>query len=144
MEELLRNKLRTYIAVNNPDLIVQQQYNRFSFTLYVIDQVQAVMPKVMDWLESGVPQYEIEELALKEMTATLRPSKYQYIKQVLEEDFPLEEENFTEAGVLTFEIINMIELCQNSFEAFDFSEETQHERKLRYAIIADIASYLNS
>jgi len=142
MQNLLMEKLRAYIAGNNPDLLVSLQGN-FSVTQYLEDKVALAMPMVEQLIAEGKPSYIIEELSMNELTADLRPSKFNYIKNILEEEFADDYKRLAETGVLTYEIINLIETCKEVFETFEFSEANEDDRFLRYAIIAELHDYLN-
>ncbi|WEK17905.1 MAG: hypothetical protein P0Y49_13965 [Candidatus Pedobacter colombiensis] len=142
MQTVLKEKLQAYITVNNPEVLNELQAG-LSVSAYLEDKVSAVMPLVLHLLEEGKPSYIIEELALKEMTASLRPSKFNYIKELLESDFLDSYQAFSTAGVLTYECINLIEACKDIFETFSFSEDNEDDRFLKYAVIAKIHEYLN-
>ena len=142
MKTLLTEKLRAYIAGNNPDLLISLQGD-LSVTSYLEDKVSSVIPMAQDLIGQGKPQYIIEELCMNELTADLRPSKFNYIKNILEEEFTDDYKRLVETGVLTYEIINLIETCKEVFETFEFSETNEDDRFLRYAIVAEIHDYLN-
>jgi hypothetical protein len=141
METILIEKLRNYIAANNPDLLVQLQGD-FSVTQYLEDKVSQVIPYAERLIGEGKPLYAIEELCVIEMTAELRPSRYHYILGILEEEFLQSYSHFREIGVLTYEIINIIESCKTVFEQLGFTEDNEHDRQIRYAVIGTIGSYL--
>jgi hypothetical protein len=132
MHNLLKEKLKAYIQQNNPELLIRLQES-FSVTTYLEDKVSKVMPTVLRLLEEEKPGYVIEELAMAELTEELRPSRFNYLQEILEEDFPKEYEAFKKAGVLTYETINN----------FPFTEDNEDDRFLRYAVIAKISDYLN-
>ena len=134
-------KLRAYITEHNPDLLLQLQGN-FSVTQYLEDKVASVMPMVKELLSEGKANYVIEELCMNELTADLRPSKFDYLKTILEEDFPDDYNRMAEAGVLTYEVVNLIEACKEVFGTHGFTEENEDNRFLRYAVIAEIHDYL--
>lgn len=136
------DKLRAYVTEHNPDLLLQLQGN-FSVTQYLEDKVSNVMPMVKQFIAEGKATYIIEELCLQEITIDLRPSKFDYLKNVLEEDFPNDYNRMAEAGVLTYEVVNLIEACKSVFETHGFTEENEDNRFLRYAVIAEIHDYLN-
>jgi len=142
MYKNLKEKLWAFITQNNPDLMFTLQEG-YSVTTYLEDKITKVMPMVMDFLAEGKEGHAIEELALLEMTKELRPSKFNYIKDVLASEFPSEHGKFREAGVLTYECINMIEACNDLYLSFDFSEANQKDIRLRHAIIARIHDYLS-
>ena len=141
MVEKLREKLWAYIVHNNPDLMISLQED-YSVTNYLDEKIAGILPMVESLLAEGKPQYVIEELVLNELTAELKPSKFLYIRSVIEEEFPDDFKRLAEDGVLTYEVVNLIASCQDAFEAFDFSEETHDDRHLRYAIIALVHDYL--
>jgi len=142
MQMILKERLQAYIIENNPDLMLLLQVD-FSVTRYLEDKVARVMPTVMRLLEEQRPGYIIQELALKEMTAELRPSRYNYLLELLEAEFEADYLRFEKAGVLTYELINMIAHCKGVFEDFKFSEAQLQDRFLRYAMLARMHDYLN-
>jgi hypothetical protein len=142
MQTILKEKLQAYITTHNPDILLRLQAEQ-SLTAYVEDRVSAAIPLVMRLLEEGKPGYIIEELALNEMTVPLRPSKFNYLKELLETEFPESFTRFKISGVLTYECINLMETCADIFETFSFNESNEDDRLLRYAVIARIHDYLN-
>lgn len=143
MRTILTEKLRSYIVENNPDVLVSLQ-NSLSVSAYLEDKVALVMPLADQLLSESKPQYIIEELCLNELTGDLRPSKFLYIKAILEEDFLQTYSRFREMGVLTYEVINLIEACKGVFEAIGFTEENEDDRALRYAVMGTIQEYLEA
>ncbi|WP_316787836.1 DUF1896 family protein [Pedobacter frigoris] len=142
MHSVLKEKLLAFITVNNPDL-TETLRTDYGITTYLEDKLHSVMSLVSQLLTEGKPLYIIEELALNEMTAELRPSRFNYIKEVLETEFSSEYERFSEAGVLTYECINLTAHCKEVFESFEFNEENEDNRFLKYAIIGKVHDYLN-
>src|SRR3546814_10005118 len=100
MQTTLMEKLRAYITEHNPDLLLQLQGN-FSVTQYLEDKVAMVMPMVQQLLSEGKANYIIEELCMNELTADLRPYRFDYLKTVLEEDFPDDYNRMAEIGRAT-------------------------------------------
>lgn len=142
MQSILIEKLRAYILINNPDLVVQLQAD-YAVTQYLQDKILGVMPMVEKMLAEDKPSYIIEELCLNQMTTELRPSKFNYIQSVIEEEFKEEYQKLLETGVLTYETINLVESCKDIFESFEFSATNEDNRFMRYAVIAEIHSYFN-
>ncbi len=143
MQTILIEKLRSYIIQNNLDLLLKLQQD-FSVTRYLEDKVALVMPLVDQWIAEGKPQYVVEELSMNELTRELRPSKFNYIKEILEEDFLQIYKDFRDKGVLTYEISNMIEACNPVFEKMGFTEDNEDDRALRYAVMGKIQEYLEA
>lgn len=141
MQNVLTEKLWAYIVHNNPDLMISLQES-YSVTKYLAEKVNAIMPTVEQLLGEGRPPYIIEELCLNAMTDELKPSRYQYIRSVIEEEFNRDYERMKENGTLTYEVVNLIETCKGIFSDFDFNSENEANRHLRYAIIGQVHDYL--
>lgn len=142
LETILVEKLRSYIVINNPDLMLTLQ-GQTRFTRYLEDKVYAIEGLIDELVASGKPQYVIEELCLYELTRELRPSRFNYLKAIFEEEFSGQYERFRELGVLTYELTNLVDHCQALFEHFGFSEDKEDDRLLRYAVIGAIDEYLD-
>ena len=140
---MLKEKLWTYIVHNNPDLMLNLQQD-FSIACYLEQKVFNAQPLISQLLAENKPGYIIEELCMAELTGDLRPSKFNYILSVLEEEF---EEDFlliNESGLLTYEIVNLISESETVFETLGFTEVIEQNRMLRYAIASTIRQYLES
>jgi hypothetical protein len=141
MQSMLMQKLWTYIVHNNPDLMLSLQES-YSVTGYLEEKVNAVMPMAAQLLDEGRPQYIIDEICLNAMTEELKPSRYQYIRSVIEEEFNADYERMKENGTLTYEVVNLIETCKSIFSGFEFNSENEANRHLKYAIIGQVHDYL--
>jgi hypothetical protein len=141
MQSMLTEKLWAYIVHNNPDLMLSLQED-YSVTRYLENKVAAVMPMAVQFLSEEKPQYIIEELCLQAVTEDLKPSRYQYIRSVIEEEFNDDYLRMKENGTLTYEVVNLIEACKSIFSDFDFNSENEANRHLRYAIIGQVHDYL--
>lgn len=142
MQQILREKLWTYIVQNNPDLMIQLQESH-GVTRYLEEKVNAVMPIVSELLTEYKPPYVIEELCMDTLTRELRPSRFLYIRSVLEEEFVTDYERLRQSGTLTYEIINIMESCKDIFDELQFNSENAEQRHIRYAIIGQVHDYLN-
>lgn len=142
MQSTLKEKLWAYIVHNNPDLMLSLQED-YSVSRYLEEKVSAIMPKVAQLLSQEKPQYIIEELCLEDLTEDLKPSRYQYIRSVIEEEFNSDYLRMKENGTLTYEVVNLIEACKSIFIDFDFNNENVENRHLRYAIIGRVHDYLS-
>lgn len=142
MQAILTEKLRSYIIHNNPDIILRLQED-FSLTRYLEEKVFNVQPLLESLLAENKPQYIIEERCLHELTRDLRPSKFNYIRLLLEEEFEPDYARLKESG-MTYEIVNLIEVCEPVFEAVGFTEENESSRDLQSAVAGTIQQYLES
>lgn len=68
--------------------------------------------------------------------------KYDYIANILEEEFEETYLRFFSASILHYEVINLITLCSALLQDAGFPER-EDSRFLRYSIIAAIQDYLN-
>lgn len=141
MQLILKERLQAYIIEHHPELVAGLKAD-LSMNSYLEGRVKSVMPLVLELIGEDKPGHIIEELALVQMTASLRPSKFDYLKTLLAEEFKEDFQLFKRRGVLTFETINLIEQCQDIFETFCFSEANEQDNLLRHAIIARVHQYL--
>ncbi|WP_299568432.1 hypothetical protein [uncultured Pedobacter sp.] len=142
MENSLREKLHRYIVDHNPELLLQLEQSH-AVSRYIEDKLTLVQGKLSTWLRDGMSIDEVQECALQEMTEELRPSRFRYLRGILEEEFEKDFLQFTESGVLTYEVVNLIEACKSILDDFGFCENNEQDRFLRYAVIAKIHEYLN-
>jgi len=143
MQEILKEKLWTYIGRNNADLMLNLQQD-FSVTSYLEEMVNGIQSLASQLLVENKPGYIIEELCMEEMINNLRPSKFNYIRSVLEDEFEQDFLRIKESGLLTYEIANMISESETVFETLGFTEVNEQDRILRYAIAGMIRQYLES
>lgn len=75
------------------------------------------------------------------MEANLTIARYDYVAQVLEDDFLAHYLRFSEAGILPYELHNLTAECGHLLDEFEF-EQDEDSRLLRYAILTAIDDYL--
>lgn len=143
MNEILMNKLFEYIRDNNPDILFELEA-RQSVSAWLSDRIESISLFIEQLEQQGLPAYEAEEICIIELTKELKPSKYNYLLDLLEEEFPENYNQFLESGLLQHEVINMITHCQPVFDDLNFSKATEDNQFLRYAIINAVNDYLNS
>lgn len=143
MKEILISKLLEYIRENNPDIL---------FSLEAADKLRLWLYSKAESVESlwqrmetdEQPAYIIEEACMTELTRELRPSRYNYIINLLENDFEQEYKLLQQSGLLQHEVVNMIGYCDSVFNDLKFSEENEDNRFIQYAICGAISEYLDS
>lgn len=140
MKEVLIKRLYSFIVENNPDLLVMLQDSR-RISAYLEGKVKQVTALITQLEDAGQPSYAIEEKCMDTLTADLRPSRFHYLRAVLEEEFEATYYRIKESGTLTYEIINIMEMCKEVFEHFGFCEENARDRHLHYAITGTISEY---
>ena len=142
MKKILINKLHEYIRENNPDLLFQLEEDR-KVTEYLSDKINTVSALIKQ-MDTGEPAYIIEDACMYVLTQDLRPSKFKYISNLLQEEFESAYNQLQEYGTLKFEVINLINQCQSVFDDLNFSEENEDNQFLRYAIIGAISEYFEA
>lgn len=140
MQQTLINKLHEYIRENNPDLLFQLEEDK-KVTEYLSDKISTVSALIIQ-KENGKPAYIIEDACMDVLTQDLRPSKFNYISNLLQEEFESTYNQIQESGTLKFEVINLVNQCQSVFADLKFSEENEGNQFLRYAILGTIGEYL--
>jgi hypothetical protein len=140
MKEILINKLLEYIRENNPDLLMQLKEDG-KVTEYLSNKLSTVNA-LLNHSGEEQPAYIIEEACMDVLTQELKPSKYNYISSILEEEFETTYRHLKESGLLKFEVLNMVNECQPVFDDLNFSEENEDNQFIRYAIIGTISEYI--
>ena len=142
MKKILFNKLHEYIRENNPDLLCQLEEDK-KVTEYLSDKISMVSA-LLKQTENGKPAYIIEDACMNVLTQDLRPSKFNYICNLLQEEFESTYNQILESGTLKFEIINLINQCQSVFDDLNFSVENEDNEFICYAILGSIGEYLEA
>lgn len=78
---------------------------------------------------------------MEELTRDLRPSRFNYVKNLLEKDFESDYLHMKQSGILTWEIINLIGACEPIFEVFGFSETHKEDPEMHRAVADMISEY---
>lgn len=141
MKEILISKLYEYLLQNNPDIIISFQ-NETEAAEYIKEKVESLDDMSEQLLAQGKPAYIVEDICMGQLTEEFRPSRYNYLLSVLEEDFYSDYLTWQDSGVLTYEIVSLLHACDQVFDYLDFSEENEDDRKIRYAIIRTIQLHL--
>nr|WP_294897192.1 hypothetical protein [uncultured Pedobacter sp.] len=141
MQTILKTKLHTYICESNPELVVHLE-ETFSLNNYLEEKIANIGTFLQNLIESGKPSYVIKELCMNRLTEDLKPSKFMYLKALLEEEFTGDYLMMQESGTLTFETINIIQETEHLFHEFPFNREREDNSMLRSALTAFINDYL--
>ena len=143
MQEVLLSKLLEYVRDNNPDLLFALEAAD-NLRVWLYEKAESVQPLSEQLKKDNQPQYIIIEQCLMEATVELRPSRYNYILNLLEQEFEANYNSLDESGLLQHEVINMIGYCEPVFDDLKFSEENEGNRFIHYAITGMISEYLQS
>jgi hypothetical protein len=141
MKAQLINRLHNYLVQNHLDLLISlQEDHRLGH--YLEHKVDSVMDLCEALQAEHRPVYVVEALCMEELTRDLRPSRFEYVRALLEEEYKTDHQRMTTGGILTYEIINLIGACEPIFEVFGFGEEREDGKELKYAVMGMIAEYL--
>jgi hypothetical protein len=141
MKTQLIKQLHNYLLHNHTDLLIAlQEEHRLEH--YLKQKVDSVGELLAQLEEESRPAYVIEALCLEELTRDLRPSRFNYMRELLEAEFEKPYKRMRDSGILTYELINLIGACEPIFEVFAFGEDTEDSNQLKYAIMGMIAEYL--
>ncbi len=143
MREQLIKKLHGYLVQNHLDLLISLQ-EEHRLTHYLEHKVDSVK-ELYEGLEAEKrPLYVIEALCMEELTRDLRPSRFEYVRTLLEDEFEGDALRMAGSSILTYEVINLIGACEPIFEVFAFGEENEQSKELKYAVMGMIAEYLEN
>ena len=143
MRELLTKKLVAYISNNNPEIFAE--LNEISLVSAFIEAKVTGVEHLWKQLAAGNTQtYITEEMCMAELTKDLKPSRYNYIMNILEEDFEFAHQQMLRSGTLQYEVINMIQCCEPVFESLKFTEGNEDNSHLKYAVTGIVSDYLSN
>lgn len=139
MQEKLMHNLWQYIGENNPDLLIQLNNDR-ELTLFLSGKLKSISATI---LRTDLPDYLLEQLCMDALTKDLRPSKFNYVCALLQEEFETTFWELKENGSLKLEAINIVAYCQSLFDALHFSEANENSKLLHYAVAGAIVEYFD-
>lgn len=140
MREILIQKLQHYISENNPELLLQLEEEE-TLQVYLSNKVSCV-DDLLKQSGNKEPFYILEISCMDILTQDLRPSRFNYINGILEEEFELVHQQMKDSGTLQFEIINLIQYCREAFDEIGFTERNENNWQLHYLITGAISEYL--
>ena len=126
MQESIQRKLQGYINTNCPgmiDLLSEDLKN------YLEEKTEGVKNELEELIAKGTPAYIIEEQVMNLLVNDLATEPIDYIKDILQEDFLSNYNQFLEDGILQYELRNILSLCQPLFEAFQDEENNTRRRE---------------
>ena len=141
MENILKQKLHTYMLENHPEMVIHLQEEQ-ALTAYLKDKIDGISQVMQQHISDGKPAYIVEEICLRILMSELGPSRFNYVKMILETEFPRDYERLLLAGVLTYETINILKDCREAFDT-NLIVDGEDNRYLRYSIISVVADYFN-
>ena len=143
MQEVLMARLHQYITDNHPDLLITLQHEG-RVSGYLKERVTGIDPILNELLAADTPAFLLQEQCMDELIKQFTPSKFNYLISIFEKEFETDCQRLKQYGLLTYEIINLIEACRPVFETLGFSNESDNDQHLRYAVTGVIKEYLEN
>ena len=140
MQELLVTKFHQHLKESHPELVLQLQ-EEGRLRLYLHESALSVESRMNELLAKKIPVTEVEQQCLSELVQTLPPSKYNFLNELLETDFPEQHQSLLQCGLLTTELINLITHCDPVFKGIGFAEDDHY---LRYLLIGTMSDYFET
>ncbi|ATP57411.1 hypothetical protein CPT03_13490 [Pedobacter ginsengisoli] len=142
MKEQFKKQLENYLVQHNPELIISLQHR--ALDQYMEEKLARHLPQFNAFIVNGKACDLISRVVMKVLTADLRPSKYDYLHNLLKEEFTEDYLRLRENGTLTQEIVQLIALCTPIFSSLHFSEAKLNDKLIRHAICWQIDQYLHT
>jgi hypothetical protein len=141
MKELLLRRLHSYLLEYHTDLLISLQEDH-RLTEYLHRKVSSVKNYWEQLQVENRPDYVIEALCLEELTCDLRPSRFAFVRNLLEEEFDTDYRRMLDCGILSYEVINLIGACEPIFGIYGLTDDTDDRKELRFAVIGMISKYI--
>lgn len=135
MQDLLRIKLHNYLAVHYPDMLLALR-EEGKEEVFIREKVEGISGQMEELLGAGTPAYMVEIHCMDVLIESLAPSRYDYIYNILEDEFEARLVAFETHGITLFEIINIIIDCGALLDGFD-----EDDRQLKSAVLDVVANY---
>lgn len=141
MRHTLMTRLHAWMIQHCPHVLIdlQQQYQ---VSDYLANKANSIAELLNGLMETGHPDYIIIEQCMLELTEELLPSRYDYLHQLVEEEFPEEFYRWKQSGILTYELCNLLNYCNPSFDLLEFNADNEDDRELYYTITGTVSNYL--
>lgn len=142
MKELLIRRLHSYLLEHHMDLLISLQEDH-RLKEYLHRKVASVKDYWETLQAERRPDYVIEALCMEELTGDLRPSRFEYVRNLLEEEFGADYRRMLSCGILSYEVINLAGACEPIFEIYGLSGDSDERRDLHRAVTGMIAEYVS-
>lgn len=143
MQETLIRRLHDYMRVNNPDMLVKLQAEG-KVTDFLKNKVSGIDSLLNELLVAGASPLSIEEICMKPLTEDLQPSKYAYVMSVLLDSFGATYVKWRKDNVLLYEVINILQGCEEYFERWGFNDDSTENALLLAGIKGHIRQYIKN
>jgi len=143
MKELLIRRLHSYLLENQMDLLISLQEDH-RLKEYLNRKVSSVKDHWERLAAENRPEYVIEALCMEELTSDLRPSRFEFVRNLLEEEFEQDYQRMLQCGILSYEVINLIGACEPIFMIYGVDDDAAIRDELRAAVTGMISEYVSN
>ncbi len=133
MKSQLKELLWKYITEHNPELMFSLQEN-YAVHPYLNEKINSILPQLKSWKKIGYPDPAICILGLEVLTLDLKPSRFHFISKLLEHEFPEQFCAYKDQGVLAYQTLAIVDLCQEAFDSIQFCESHYYSERFKDAI----------
>lgn len=133
MELQLKERLWKYIIKQNPELMFSLQED-YAAVPYINEKINSIKSQLKTWEKIGYPEPSIHLLAMEVLTSDLKPSRFQFISNILKNKFPVHYNQYKSQGILAYKTISLVELCKEAFDSIRFSEAHFNSKRFKEAI----------
>ncbi|MFC0263723.1 DUF1896 family protein [Fontibacter flavus] len=141
MKQILKKKLHRFLSTEHPDLLVALQEDQ-GVSAFIDQKVEGLTPLLEELYAKNAPGYIIQEKCMDALVGEFPPSRYSYLLHVLEEEFSDDYQKFQSAGILQWEVMNMLKDCAPAFDAYAFDHHNSESRELYYTVTGTLHEYL--
>lgn len=138
MTNHLQGLLLGYIKENNPELLFQLEKDD-ALHQWVMEKIQEVELV----LNNAKPTNLSESDFMKIFRADLHPSRFRYVRDLLETEFTDVYERMLASGTLHYELVNMVSACHFLFEDMPLISDMDNPQ-LDHAVAGVISDYLEA
>lgn len=136
MTDKLQGLLLGYIKANNPELLFQLEQDD-ALHQWVMEKIQEVELV----LNNAKPTNLSETAFMKMFRADLQPSRFRFVRDLLEAEFTDAHDRMLEAGTLQYELVNIVCACHDLFDDMPLMHDMENPQ-LDHAIAGVINDYL--
>lgn len=139
----LKDRMVNHIVDNRPDLVELSDDNFLTNRMEKFWE-SSIQPIIEEKRKHGIPDLFIEEEVWEEFIVFLGTSQYDYVSSILFEYFIDSYISFSSVGILKYELLNIVILCERIFSEYGYSDANQDDRILELAVISAIDEYLRN
>ena len=143
MKNSLTFLLRAYLAQHHPDLLFEVEREN-GVNAFIAAAIESLGDQPDELARQGTPAYVIEEICMEQLTQGFRPSRYDYLLSLLEDEFNATFAVWAERDLLSSVVLILLRDCGTVFDRFGFCEQNEDDEQLRDEMITVIQRSLRT